>query len=229
MYNSDMRILYAEDEQDLNNIVTQKLIDEGFLVDSCKDGEETIDYLNVADYDIAIVDIMMPKVDGYEVLEYIKNNKEIPVLFLTAKDAVEDRVKGLNLGAIDYLVKPFSLEELVARIRALTRHTYGLKDNILKIDDLSMDLNRHLVKRGDREIELSSKEYQLLEYLMQNEGIVVSREMIEEHIWNFDYEGGTNVVDVYISYLRKKIDTGKEEKLIHTIRGQGYVIRSAHE
>ena len=229
MYNSDMRILYAEDEQDLNNIVTQKLIDEGFLVDSCKDGEEAIDYLNVADYDIAIVDIMMPKVDGYEVLEYIKNNKEIPVLFLTAKDAVEDRVKGLNLGAIDYLVKPFSLEELVARIRALTRHTYGLKDNILKIDDLSMDLNRHLVKRGDREIELSSKEYQLLEYLMQNEGIVVSREMIEEHIWNFDYEGGTNVVDVYISYLRKKIDTDKEEKLIHTIRGQGYVIRSAHE
>ena len=229
MYNSDMRILYAEDEQDLNNIVTQKLIDEGFLVDSCKDGKEAIDYLNVADYDIAIVDIMMPKVDGYEVLEYIKNNKEIPVLFLTAKDAVEDRVKGLNLGAIDYLVKPFSLEELVARIRALTRHTYGLKDNILKIDDLSMDLNRHLVKRGDREIELSSKEYQLLEYLMQNEGIVVSREMIEEHIWNFDYEGGTNVVDVYISYLRKKIDTDKEEKLIHTIRGQGYVIRSAHE
>lgn len=221
-----MRILIAEDERDLNTIITKKLSADGYSVDSCFDGNEAIEYLDAAEYDAVILDIMMPHTDGFGVLSHLrKQGKATPVLFLTARDSIADKVKGLDSGANDYLVKPFSFEELSARIRAMTRKTFGMTDNILQVADLIMDTGSRTVRRGEQEIELSAKEYKLLEYLMRNRGIVLSREKIENHIWNFEYEGGTNVVDVYISYLRKKIDGSSENKLIHTVRGSGYVIK----
>lgn len=172
----------------------------------------------------------MPKADGFEVLKKLRSSgKKTPVLFLTARDAVTDRVKGLDLGANDYLVKPFSFEELTARIRVMTRTSFGSAENVLRVADLSLDCSSQKVQRANREIALSAKEYALLEYLMHNKGTVLSREKIENHIWNFDYEGGTNVVDVYISYLRKKIDGDNPVKLIHTVRGRGYVLREENE
>ena len=221
-----MRILVAEDECDLNRIITQKLTADGYSVDSCFDGEEAIDILSYTTFDAVILDIMMPKADGFEVLRTLRSGgKTTPVLFLTAKDAVSDRVKGLDSGANDYLVKPFSFEELSARLRAMTRTSFGFTENILSVSDLTLDCSTHEVKRGGKEISLSAKEYTLLQYLMYNQGRVLSREMIEDHVWNFDYEGGTNVVDVYISYLRKKIDDGHGSKLIHTVRGRGFVLK----
>lgn len=221
-----MRILFAEDERDLNDIITKKLTSQGYSVDSVYDGEEAIDILSYTDYDAVILDIMMPKADGFAVLRALRSKgKNTPVLFLTARDSVQDRVAGLDSGANDYLVKPFSVEELLARIRAMTRTAFGVSDSLLTVGDLTMDTAAKVVKRGGKEIPLSAKEYALLEYLMHNAGIVLSREKIENHIWNFDYEGGTNVVDVYIRYLRKKIDEGYDKKLIHTVRGRGYVLR----
>lgn len=221
----NMRILLAEDETDLNQIITRKLTSDGYSVDSCYNGSEAIDFLEMADYDAVILDIMMPKIDGFGVLCHIRNTgKSVPVLFLTAKDSVADRVKGLDSGADDYLIKPFSLEELTARIRAMTRKKFNITANTLQVGDLTLDTGSHTVKRGENEIMLSAKEYNLLEYLMLNKGIVLSREKIENHIWNFEYEGGTNVVDVYISYLRKKIDGNCRDKLIRTVRGYGYMI-----
>lgn len=221
-----MRILFAEDERDLNHIITKKLTEQGYSVDSVYDGEEAIDILSYTDYDAVILDIMMPKADGFAVLRALRSKgKNTPVLFLTARDSVQDRVAGLDSGANDYLVKPFSVEELLARIRAMTRTAFGVSDSLLSVGDLTMDTAAKVVKRGGKEIPLSAKEYALLEYLMHNVGIVLSREKIENHIWNFDYEGGTNVVDVYIRYLRKKIDEGYDKKLIHTVRGRGYVLR----
>lgn len=221
-----MRILLAEDEQDLNGIITQKLVSDGYSVDSCRDGEEAMDYLSCTEYDAVILDIMMPKADGYTVLRYLRDaGNTTPVMFLTAKDAISDRVRGLDSGANDYLVKPFSFEELSARLRAMMRTSFGVVSNVLSVADLSLDASSHTVERGGTEISLSAKEFALLEYLMHNQGIVLSREKIEDHIWNLDYEGGTNVVDVYISYLRKKIDDGHDNKLIHTVRGKGYVLR----
>ena len=221
-----MRLLYAEDEEDLNKVVTKKLTEEGFSVDSCFDGREAIDNVQFTEYDAAILDIMMPHADGFAVLKELRKlKKNTPVLFLTARDSIEDRVTGLDSGANDYLVKPFSFEELLARIRVLTREKHGFTENILSIADLSLNLSSHTVTRGGTEINLTSKEYQLLEYLLYNKEKVLSREKIDNHIWNYDYEGGTNVIDVYIRYLRKKIDDGFPTKLIHTVRGAGYVIR----
>ena len=221
-----MRVLVAEDEQDLNNIVSAKLAESGHSVDSCLDGKEAMLYLSAAEYDVVILDIMMPGADGFKVLEKIrKEGRKTPVLFLTARDSIQDRVRGLDAGANDYLVKPFSLEELMARVRVLTRSSHGSAHNVLSVGDLTLDIGTREVMRGGRRIELSAKEFQLLEYLLHNKGIVLSREKIENHIWNFDYEGGTNVVDVYISYLRKKIDVPGAQKLIRTVRGVGYVIR----
>ena len=220
-----MRLLYAEDEEDLNKVVTKKLTEEGFSVDSCFDGKEAIDNVQFTEYDAAILDIMMPHADGFAVLKELRKlKKNTPVLFLTARDSIEDRVTGLDSGANDYLVKPFSFEELLARIRVLTREKHNLTENILSIGDLELNLSSHIVTRGGTEINLTSKEYQLLEYLLYNKEKVLSREKIENHIWNYDYEGGTNVIDVYIRYLRKKIDDGFPTKLIHTVRGAGYVI-----
>ena len=221
-----MRILFAEDEADLNRIVSKRLSEAGYSVDSCLDGEEAMDCIDAAEYDAAVLDIMMPKADGFEVLKYLRDKgAATPVIFLTAKDAVSDRVRGLDAGANDYLVKPFAFDELLARLRALMRTPSGSMGSVLTAGDLTMDLAAHTVKRGENEINLSAKEYALLEYLMHNKGVVLSKEKIEDHIWNFDYEGGTNVVEVYISYLRKKVDEGYDQKLIHTVRGSGYVLR----
>ena len=220
-----MRILIAEDERSLNEIIVKKLTSDGYSVDACFDGEEAISVLSYTDYDAVILDIMMPKADGFALLRSLREaGKTTPVLFLTAKDAVSDRVKGLDSGANDYLVKPFAFEELSARLRAITRVPFGMAENVIAVADLTLDCSRQTVERGGKDISLSGKEYALLEYLMRNSGLVLSREKIENHIWNFDYEGGTNVVDVYISYLRRKVDDGFDKKLIHTVRGRGYVL-----
>ncbi len=225
-----MRILLAEDERDLNDIIVKKLTADGYSVDACYDGQEAMDILSYTEYDAVILDIMMPKADGYTVIRRMRNaGNNTPVIFLTARDSIPDRVRGLDLGANDYLVKPFSFDELSARLRAMTRTQFGTTSPVLSVGDLSLDSAAHLVTRGGAEIPLSAKEYALLEYLMLNRGVVLSREKIENHIWNFDYEGGTNVVDVYISYLRKKIDDGHKVKLIHTVRGRGYVLREGSE
>ncbi|MDU1911997.1 response regulator transcription factor [Fusobacterium sp.] len=221
-----MRVLVVEDEKYMNRIISKKLKVEGYSVDSCHDGEEAINYIKSASYDIIIMDIMMPQKDGYEVLKEIRyEGNPVPVLFLTAKDALEDRVKGLDLGADDYLVKPFHFEELMARIRVMIRRSHGKASNQLQIADLILDINAHTVKRNNNFIELSAKEFAILEYMMQNAGIVLSREKLETHIWNYDYQGASNMIDVYIRYLRIKIDKDYEHKLIHTVRGVGYMIK----
>lgn len=221
-----MRILIAEDERDLNELIRRKLTAEGYSVDACFDGQEALAYLDAAEYDGVILDIMMPGADGLEVLRQMRQRGDrTPVMFLTARDSIDDRVKGLDAGATDYLIKPFSFKELMARIRVMTREKYGESSNLLQVADLSMDTASGEVKRAGRSIELSSKEYSMLKYLMMNKGVVLSRERIENHVWNYDYEGGTNVVDVYIRYLRRKIDEGEEVKLIQAVRGRGYVIR----
>ena len=221
-----MRILVAEDEQDLNMLICKTLRSQNYSVDSCRDGQEAIDALSVAEYDALILDIMMPKADGYAVLRTLRSKGDMtPVLFLTARDSISDRVKGLDSGANDYLVKPFSFDELLARVRSMTRTRFGMSDNVLQVADLVVDTASHKVTRGGAEIKLSPREYKLLEYMIRNRGIVLSRDQIETHIWDFAYEGGTNVVDVYIRYLRRKLDTGHEKKLIHTVRGSGYVLR----
>lgn len=221
-----MRILVVEDERDLNRVISKRLESEGYSVDRCFDGEEALDFIDVGEFDAIIMDIMMPHINGIEVLKQMRSrNNTTPVLLLTARDGIGDRVNGLDAGADDYLVKPFAFEELLARIRVMTRKASGNPTNVFSAADLTMDLNSHTVVRGDVNINLSAKEFEILEYLLRNKGIVLSREKIESHVWNFDYSGGTNVVDVYIRYLRKKIDDEFESKLIHTVRGCGYVLR----
>lgn len=221
-----MRILIADDEKELNAVVAKRLVMEGFTVDCCYSGEEALDYLRFAEYDAIVLDIMMPRLSGLELLTQLREQKsQTPVLLLTAKDSVDDRVAGLNAGADDYMIKPFSLDELVARLRAITRRKNGITVNVLTADDLCINLNEHSVTRGGKLITLSSKEFAILSLLVRNKGNVLTRENIEQHIWNYDYEGGSNVIDVYISYLRKKIDTDDKKKLIHTIRGVGYLVK----
>ena len=221
-----MRILFAEDERDLNKIISNRLKENGYSVDSCFDGQEALDFIECAEYDVIILDVMMPILDGFKVLENIrKKGITTPILFLTARDAINDKVKGLDLGANDYLVKPFAFDELLARLRAIMRVNFGHLSNIIKIDDLIMNIDTHTVERADKNIPLSSKEFALLEYMMHNVNIVLAREKIEDHIWNFEYDGGTNVVDVYVNYLRNKIDKGFDKKLIQTIRGVGYMLQ----
>lgn len=222
-----MRILVAEDERDMNRLISRALEKEGYGVDSCFDGDEAMEYLQSADYDGAVLDVMMPGRDGFQIVRELRaGGSRLPVLFLTARDSVADRVKGLDLGADDYLIKPFDLEELMARVRVMTRRMTGQQTSVIEIGDLRIDTASQEVRRGDRTIELSSREYAILKYLAANQGRVLSREQIEDHVWNFDYEGGTNVVDVYISYLRKKIDLKGEEKLIQTVWGRGWMLRS---
>ena len=221
-----MRILVVEDERDLNRILAKTLTAEGYSVDACFDGLEALDYLSGAEYDVIVLDVMMPRMDGLELLSRLRSSgNETPVIFLTAKDAVPDRVKGLDLGADDYLVKPFSFEELAARIRVVTRKHAGVTTNVFTLADLTVDTGAHTVRRGNKLINLSTKEFALLEYLIRNKGVVLSRESIENNLWNYDYSGGSNVVDVYISYLRRKVDSGWPVKLIHTVWGVGWVLR----
>ena len=221
-----MRILIAEDERNLNRILAKQLSASGYTVDACFDGQEALDYLEAEPYDAIILDIMMPKVDGLTVLRRIRaKNIDTPVLFLTARDSIADRVAGLDAGADDYLTKPFAFEELLARVRVLIRKKSGNKTNTYTLADLTMDVNSHEVKRGDTVIPLSSKEYAILEYMMLNKNVVLSRESLERNVWGYSYDGASNMIDVYIRYLRKKIDEGFEQKLIHTVRGAGYVLK----
>ncbi|BBM58793.1 winged helix family two component transcriptional regulator [Leptotrichia hongkongensis] len=225
-----MRLLVVEDEKKLNDLITKKLEKEYYGVDSCFDGEEAVRYVEGTEYDAIILDIMLPKLDGFEVIKRIRAKKnKVPILLLTARDNIDDKVKGLDYGADDYLVKPFIFEELMARIRVLLRRNSGNADNVITIANLKVDLDAKTVFRDDLLIKLSGREYSILEYLIRNKGKILSRERIEDHIWNYDYEGGTNVIDVYIRYLRKKIDDSYTPKLIHTVRGLGYVLRIDNE
>ena len=202
--------------------------DEGYSVDSCYNGLEALEYLACADYDVIILDIMMPKMNGLELVRRLRSEgNNTPVLFLTARDAVADRVEGLESGGDYYLTKPFDFQELMAVVRVMTRKYTGNRSNVYTIADLSLDSNSKTVTRAGKNIELTAKEFSLLEYMMRNKGVVLSREMIENNLWNYDYEGGTNVVDVYVGYLRKKMDTGFSQKLIHTVWGTGWVLKES--
>ena len=221
-----MRILVAEDEKALNRILVKQFTKLGYSVDSCFDGESVFDFLAGATYDAIVLDVMMPKKDGFTVLTEMRQQRiSTPVIFLTAKTEISDRVHGLDLGANDYLIKPFSFEELAARVRMITRDSTGNSTNTFTVGDLTVDIKSREVKRAGKRIELSAREYSILEALIRNAGTVMSREKIESSVWNYDYEGGTNVIDVYIRYLRKKIDDDFDTKLIHTVRGVGYVLR----
>ena len=221
-----MKILLAEDEVSLNGIIAKRLKKENFTVDAVFDGEEALDYLAYSDYDIVLLDIMMPKKTGLDVLKEMRAaGNETPVLILTAKDSVEDRVKGLDMGADDYVTKPFAFEELLARIRVLLRKKAGRSTNQLTAGDLILDLNSRKVTRDGTDIKLSSKEFSLLECFLLNKDIVLSRQKLETLVWGYDYSGASNMIDVYVRYLRKKIDEPFDKKLIHTVRGAGYVLR----
>ena len=221
-----MRILVVEDAKDLNRLIVKVLVKNGYSVDGCFNGEEALEYLAGAEYDAMLLDVMMPKLDGFSLLERLRNaGNEIPVLVLTAKDAISDRVKGLDLGADDYLIKPFDFDELLARIRNMTRKRSGSRSNIFQLADLKVDIQARTAARGDQEISLLPKEFTFLEYLIRNQGIVVSREQLEDRIWNYEYVGSSNNIDGYMSRLRKKIDGEGMVKLLHTIRGVGWVLR----
>lgn len=221
-----MRLLVAEDERDLNRLLQKVLTKAGYTVDGCYDGEEAQLCLLGAEYDALVLDVMMPKKDGYTLVRELRaQGVDTPVLFLTARDSVADRVTGLDLGADDYLVKPFDFDELMARIRAITRKHVGQRTNTLTVADLTLDTARHQAARGGEEIPLLPKEFAILEYLMRHPGTVLSREQIEDRIWNYEYAGSSNNVDGYMSRLRKKIDGGREDKLLHTVRGMGWTIR----
>ena len=221
-----MRILVVEDEPDLKEITAKRLKAEGYGVDTCDNGKDAQYYIEHTPYDLILLDVMLPGADGITVLKNIrKKGMKTPVLLLTARDSIEDRVTGLDNGADDYLTKPFAFDELLARIRVILRRRSNEASNRLVLGDLIMDLATHQVTRAGTEISLSAKEYAILEYMMHNKGMVLSRSRRVQHVWNYDFEGGSNVVDVYMRYLRKKIDAPFEKKMIHTVRGSGYVIK----
>ena len=221
-----MKILLAEDEIDLNNIVTKYLKKNGYSVESVFDGEEALDYLEYDEYDLIILDIMMPKVDGFEVIKKLRSKgNHTPILLLTARNSTEDKVKRLDLGADDYIVKPFDFNELTARIRTIVRRRYGNSSNELAIGDLVLDTSKKMVTRAGKPIELTGKEYSILEYLMQSKNRILSREQIKTHVWDYDYEGDSNIIDVLIKNIRKKIHIEGGKQIIYTKRGIGYVVR----
>ena len=218
-----MRILVVEDEAKVSAFIRQALEEEGHAVDVAADGDSGLHFALTTEYDLVILDWLLPGRDGLEVCEAIRaTGQPTPILMLTARDAVADRIAGLDTGADDYLTKPFALGELLARVRALLRRGSTGQTPSLRVGDLVLDPATRLVHRGTRAIILSAKEYALLEYLMRQSGQTVSRSRIMEHVWDFDFDSGTNVVDVYIYYLRSKIERGDESKLIHTVRGVGY-------
>lgn len=221
-----MRILVVEDDVSLNRLISEKLKKEHYAVDSCHLGNEAPAYIEGAEYDLIILDIMLPNMSGLEILTHIRNKKNnTPVLLLTAKDSIEDKVTGLDLGADDYMAKPFAFEELLARIRVLVRRRSAQSGHVYQVGDLIVDDKSKTVMRANQPVSLSSKEFNILLYMIMHAGQVLSRDTLNRHMWNYDYEGSSNIIDVYIRYLRKKIDEGHDKKLIHTIRGQGYVIR----
>jgi len=223
-----MRILVIEDEKKVAQFIKKGLEEEHYAVDTAFDGEDGLYMAEGNEYDLIILDLMIPKIDGLEVLKRIRGKKNnVPILVLTAKNTVEDKVKGLDAGCDDYLTKPFAFVEFLARIRALLRREKTDKEPLLKIADLTLSLVTHKVMRQGKEIELTSKEYALLEYFMRNPDKVLTRTMISEHVWDYHFDSMTNVVDVYVNYLRKKIDKDFEPKLIHTLRGIGYMMKRA--
>ncbi len=230
MEEKPMRILIVEDDRKVGAFLQKGLKEEQYAVDVCRNGEEAMEWALVNSYDVIILDIMLPKKDGFTVCRELRQAGVLtPILMLTAKDSVEDKVSGLTEGADDYLTKPFSFEELLARIRALLRRTQDYKTEVLKVGDLELDLVKRQARRAGKQILLSGKEYALLEYLMRNKGRVLSESMIVEHVWDMNYEGTSNIVNVYINYLRKKIDSEFEAKLIRTVRGHGYTIDEDRE
>jgi heavy metal response regulator len=221
-----MRVLIVEDEKKVAGFIKKGLEEETFAVDVAHDGEEGFHLGEQNQYDLIILDLMLPVMDGIEVLSELRKQKvTTPILLLTAKDAVEDKVLGLNKGADDYLTKPFAFSELLARVRVLLRRGKTETKTVLKVEDLSLDLVSHKVKRQDEEIELTGKEYSLLEYFMRNPGKVLTRTMIAEHVWDYNFDTFTNVIDVYVNHLRKKIDKNYSKKLLHTLRGVGYIMK----
>lgn len=221
-----MRILIVEDEKKVAAFIKKGLEEETYAVDVAYDGEEGL-YLGLENqYDMVVLDLMLPTINGMEVLARLRKNKvEAPILLLTAKDSVEDKVTGLNTGADDYLTKPFAFSELLARIRVLLRRGKTEAKTVLQIDGLTLDLVSHKVNRNGEEIELTGKEYSLLEYFMRNQGKVLTRTMIAEHVWDYNFDTFTNVIDVYVNHLRKKIDKNYQDKLLHTLRGVGYIMK----
>lgn len=221
-----MRVLVVEDEKKVARFIQQGLEEEHYAVDVAHDGERGLQMAEAENYDLLILDVMLPKMNGIELVKALRAKpKTTPVLLLTAKTATEDKVAGLDSGADDYLTKPFAFEELLARVRSLLRRGSFEKSIILKVADLELDTVKHKAKRGGKTIELTAKEYSLLEYLMRNKDRVLSRTIISEHIWDYNFDTGTNIIDVYVNHLRNKIDEGFEPKLIHTVRGVGYVMK----
>jgi heavy metal response regulator len=222
-----MRVLVIEDEKKVADFISNGLAEEGYAVDVAHDGDQGYFLATTNEYDAILLDIMLPKMDGFTLCTKLRSeDNHTPILMLTAKDAIKDKVRGLDAGADDYLTKPFAFEELLARIRSLLRKKSLQQKTRFQVDNLVLDTITHTVSRGESEIQLSVKEYSLLEYLMRNTGSVVTRTMIAEHVWDINFDTFTNVIDVYISYLRNKIDRGHETKLIHTVRGRGYVLKS---
>jgi DNA-binding response OmpR family regulator len=225
-----MRLLVVEDDPTTLKFISQGLTEAGYAVDVADDGETGLGYASVAPYDVIVLDIMLPGMNGIELLQTLRHRRiSTPVLLLTARDAIDDRVKGLDSGGDDYLVKPFAFSELLARIRAVLRRPPLQTDNILHVGDLEMDTARREVRRANRVIRLSPREFALLEYLMRNPRQVLTRTQISERVWNFDFYNESNAVDVYIGYLRRKIDKGFDQPLIQTVRGVGYLISSELE
>lgn len=221
-----MRLLIIEDEKKVAGFIKKGLEEETYVVDVAYDGEEGLLLAQQGEYDLIILDLMLPVIDGLEVLSRLRAEKnDVPIILLTAKDSVEEKVTGLNKGADDYLTKPFAFSELMARIRVLLRRGKAETKTELQIDNLTLDLVSHKVKRNGEEIELTGKEYSLLEYFLRNQGKVLTRTMIAEHVWDYNFDTFTNVIDVYVNHLRKKIDKNYPKKLLHTLRGVGYIMR----
>ena len=221
-----MRILVVEDEKKVASFIKQGLEEEGYAVDWAADGQEGLTLALDGVHDLIVLDLNLPKIDGLEVLQELRKAKiKAPVLLLTIRAMIEDKVLGLDAGADDYLTKPFSFQELLARIRALFRRRLEAEPALLQIADLTLDPSRRVVRRGAEKIDLSTKEFALLDYFMRNPGRVLTRTMIAEHVWDYDFDTATNVIDVYVNFLRKKIDADRAVKLIHTVRGVGYMMQ----
>jgi two-component system copper resistance phosphate regulon response regulator CusR len=227
---SKMRILLIEDEVKMSGFIKRGLVAERYAVDAARDGRSGLELATTYQYDLVILDLMLPELDGSEVLRKLRrHNSAVPVLILSARDAVQDKVTNLELGADDYLTKPFAFAELLVRVKALMRRGPVNRASTVRIGDLELDRLTQQVKRNGRRIELTAKEYALLEYLMTNSGRVLSRNMIIEHVWDQSFDGITNIVDVYIRHLRNKVDSGYDVKLLRTVRGVGYSIREGAE
>ena len=221
-----MRVLLVEDEAKLAGFIRQGLGEASFAVDIAPTGEAALDHTRQTTYDLIILDLMLPDIDGFKVCRQIRRmGQEVPILMLSARGMLEDRVKGLTIGADDYLTKPFAFSELLARVHALLRRRQPTALLVLSVSDLTLDPITRIVRRGKRRVELTQKEFALLEYLMRNAGHALTRAMIAEHVWDFQWDGLTNVIDVYINHLRKKLEAPGEPGLIHAVRGIGYVIR----